>query len=338
MTKKFSVRVSPHMFSKNTTQKIMLAVVLALLPTTAAGVYFFGLRALYVILASCASAVFFEAVCNKAMGRKVSVYDGSALLTGLLLALTLPPHVPLWIPVVGSFIAIAIAKQAFGGLGANIFNPALVGRAFLLASWPVLLTGWPAVVSVGSVAWMGHADAVTAATPLALKGKIDAVTSATSAQMWRIEGVSSFMAGVGSKKAAYSSLFFGSVGGSLGETSALLILLGGLILIALKIIDWQIPACFAGTVFVLSAALGQDPLLHVLSGGLMLGAFFMATDYVTTPTTKNGRIAFAAGCGLITVLIRFYGGPPEGITYSILLMNAVTPLIDRYIRPRRFGT
>lgn len=338
MTEKFSVRISPHVFSQNTTQKIMLAVVVALLPTTAAGVYYFGLKALYVVLAAVASAVFFEYACNKIMGRSISVFDGSALLTGLLLALTLPPHVPLWIPVVGSFIAIAIAKQAFGGLGANIFNPALVGRAFLLASWPLLLTSWPAVAAVGSPAWMGHADAVTAATPLAVKGKIDAITSATSAEMWRIDGISSFIATVGSKKAAYSSVFLGSVGGSLGETSALLILAGGILLVILKIIDWRIPAGFVGTVFILSTALGQDPILHILSGGLMLGAFFMATDYVTTPTTAKGRLLFAMGCGIITIVIRFYGGPPEGITYSILLMNAVTPLIDRYIRPRRFGT
>lgn len=338
MTEKFSVRISPHVFSQNTTQKIMLAVVVALLPTAAAGIYYFGLKALYVILAACASAVFFELVCNKIMGRSISVFDGSALLTGLLLALTLPPHVPLWIPVAGSFIAIAIAKQAFGGLGANIFNPALVGRAFLLVSWPLLLTSWPAVAAVGSPMWMGQADAVSGATPLAMRGGIDAVTSASMKTDWNIAGLSSLATSFGSKHQAYVNLFLGSVRGSLGETSALMILVGGLFLVILKIIDWRIPTVFVGTVFILSAGLGQDPILHILSGGLMLGAFFMATDYVTTPTTAKGRILFAVGCGVITVVIRFYGGSPEGITYSILLMNAVTPLIDRYIKPRRFGT
>lgn len=321
MSREFSVRTSPHVFKDTTTKKIMFTVILTILPAAIGGVYFFGLRALYVILAACASALFFEYSCNKIMGRDVTIFDGSALLTGLLLALTLPPHVPLWIPIVGSFIAIAIAKQAFGGLGANIFNPALVGRAFLLASWPVLMTSWPAVLPFGSDSWLGRADAVTAATPLTLQARVDAVTSATP-----------------HVKALYENLFIGSVGGSIGETSAALILLGGLILIIKGLIDWRIPACFIGTVAIFSHALGSDPFYHVLAGGLLLGAFFMATDYVTSPTTKRGRIIFAIGCGVITTVIRFFGGPPEGITYSILIMNAVTPLIDRHIRPRRFGT
>jgi len=323
MTNAFKVRVSPHVFDRITTRKIMLSVILALIPAAVAGVYFFGLRALYVILTSCTSALVFEYLCNRLMGRKVSVYDGSALLTGLLLALILPPHVPLWIPVVGAFVAIAIAKQAFGGLGANIFNPALVGRAFLVASWPVLLTSWPQILAPGSPAWLGSVDAVTSATPLGVR---------------KTQGLAAAVNFLGLKSDAYWHLFTGSVGGSLGETSALLLLAGGLCLIAAKIIDWRIPAVFIGSVFVLSAALGEDPLFHILSGGLFLGAFFMATDYVTSPTTKKGRLIFALGCGVITVAIRFFSGLPEGVSYSILIMNALTPLIDRHIRPRRFGT
>jgi electron transport complex protein RnfD len=301
----------------------MLLVIASLVPAAAAGVYFFGVKALYVILASCASALAFEYICNKLMGRNVSVYDGSALLTGLLLALTLPPHVPLWIPVVGAFVSIAVAKQAFGGLGANIFNPALVGRVFLLASWPILMTSWPQVLSPGSPVWLGQVDAVTSATPLGLR---------------KTSGLDAAVASLGSREDAYTRLFLGSVGGSLGETSALLLLLGGLYLILKDIIDFRIPAGFVGSVFILSALLGEDPLFHILSGGLILGAFFMATDYVTSPTTKNGRLLFALGCGVITVAIRFYSGLPEGVSYAILIMNALTPLIDRHIRPRRFGT
>lgn len=321
MTDKLTARTSPHVFHENTTKSIMLSVALALAPAACAGIYFFGLNALKVLVIACASAVFFEYLCNKVMGRKISVYDGSAILTGLLLALTLPPDVPIWIPVVGSFIAIAIAKQAFGGLGANIFNPALVGRAFLLASWPVLLTSWPVVSEPLSGAWTGAVDAVTSATPLGIR-KTAGIDSAVNAL----------------SQGAYMRLFEGSIGGSIGETSALLLLLGGLYLIARKIIDWRIPAGFITSVYALSLLLGEDPMFHILSGGLFLGAFFMATDYVTSPTTKKGRIVFAAGCGVITVAIRFFGGAPEGVSYSILLMNAVTPLIDRHLRPRRFGT
>ncbi len=336
MSGQFSVRVSPHVFDGNTTSKIMFTVILALLPAAVAGAYFFGLKALDVILLSCGSAVFFEYACNKIMGRKVSLKDGSALLTGLLLALVLPPHAPYWVPIVGAFIAIAIAKQAFGGLGANIFNPALVGRAFLLASWPQVMTSWPSVLKVGSPAWMGVTDAVTGATPLSIVKGVDAVSAATSLSVLKTSSIFGELSA--SSISIYKGLFYGSVGGSLGETSAFLLLVGGLFLILKGIIDWRIPAGFIGTVFVFSLVFGENPFFHILAGGVIIGAFFMATDYVTSPTTKKGRMVFAMGCGLITMVIRFWGGAPEGVSFAILIMNAVTPLIDRHTRPRRFGT
>jgi len=317
--KKFSVRVSPHIFEKKSVKRVMLEVLICLLPATAAGAYFFGLRALYVMAAAVASAVAAEALCQKLMGRKITIHDGSAALTGLLLALILPPSVPLWIPVVGSFFAIAIGKQAYGGLGGNIFNPALIGRVFLLAAWPALLTTWMLPLDTGS----HDLDAETGATPLGVA---------------KLEGVEQSVKNLGGRDAAYAKLAFGKVGGCVGETSAIALLIGGAALILLGNADWRVPVGYLGTVGILSIFLGQDPLFHLLAGGLMLGAFFMATDPVTSPSTKKGRWVFAVGCGVITVVLRLYSGLPEGVSYAILLMNAATPLIDRHILPRRFGT
>jgi electron transport complex protein RnfD len=229
--------------------------------------------------------------------------DGSALITGFLLALTLPPTFPLWMAAVGVIFAIAVAKEIFGGLGYNIFNPALSGRAFLTACFPKEMTEW-----------VRPFDAITSPTPLN-KGFV-----------WH-----------NGKMALYKSLFIGNIGGSLGETSALLILIGGILLLVLKIIDWRIPLSYLGTVFFLIFLLGMDPIFHVLAGGLMLGAFFMATDYVTSPITDKGRVIFGVGAGILTVIIRLFGGMPEGVCFSILLMNAFTPLIDKYVKPRPFG-
>ncbi|MBW2984790.1 RnfABCDGE type electron transport complex subunit D [Candidatus Woesearchaeota archaeon] len=298
---KLVVSVSPHIKSKEDVKSIMWLVVLALVPAMIAGIIFFGARAFWVILLSTLSAVLTEYIIQKLTKKEITVTDGSAAVTGVLLALVIPPSVPLWVPIVGSFFAVAIAKHAFGGLGFNIFNPALAGRAFLVASWPLLMTTWLLP------------DGVTGATPLGVMA---------------LKGINDF---------SYAQLFLGNIGGSLGETSALAILLGAAFLLYKKIIDWRIPLSYLGTVAVLMVLLRQDPLFHLLVGGLMLGAFFMATDYVTTPITAKGRVVFGIGCGLLVVLIRLFGSLPEGVAFSILLMNAFTPLIDRYTKTKPFG-
>ncbi len=292
---------SPHIKDKDSVMSIMWWVVIALLPAAGAGVYYFGISALWIILVSVLSAVITETVIQKFMGRNNTVKDGSAVITGLLLALVLPPTVPLWLAAVGSIIAIAIAKFAFGGLGFNIFNPALIGRAFLVGSWPILMTTWLSP------------DGLTSATPLGAL-KVGGELIATNMQM-----------------------FLGNIGGTIGETSVVAILVGALILFLKKIINWRIPATYIGTVFVFAWIFGQDAIFHILGGGLMLGAFFMATDYVTSPITRNGKFVFGVGCGLLTIIIRVFGGINEGVMYSILLMNAFTPIIDRYTQPKVFG-
>ena len=298
---------SPHIRCKVSVSRIMYAVIFALMLPTIGGIYYFGLNALWVILTTVITAVLTEYIIKRL--RKIEfVMDGSAVVTGLLLGLILPPLLPkyLWIAAIGSVVAIGIAKEAFGGLGHNMFNPALVGRAFLSASFSGIMTSF-----VLPTKWSG-ADAITGATPL--KESFNYID-----------------------KSEYMDLLLGNVGGSIGETSALLILIGGLILILLSVINWRIPLTYIGTVFVLTLVFGGDPYRHILAGGLLLGAFFMATDYVTAPLTDNGKIIFAVGAGILTVCIRKFGGMPEGVCFSILLMNAVTPLIDRYTVPKPFG-
>jgi electron transport complex protein RnfD len=293
----------------------MRLVCVSLLPAAVASVYLFGLRSLFVIVVSVLACVLTEFACNRVFGKESTVSDGSAAVTGMLLAFTLPPATPLWMAAIGGFLAIFVVKQLFGGLGYNIFNPALAARAILLSSWPVALTTW--VKPVNSFLAM---DAVTSASPLGVLKEAPVAGSAVSAAP------------------GYLDLFLGHVPGSLGETCKVALLLGAALLLALKIIDWRIPVTFIGMVAILSVFLGRDPLAAVLSGGLILGAFFMATDLVTSPTTKGGKLIFGVGCGVITALIRSYGGFPEGVCYSILFMNCLTPLIDRYVQPRVFGT
>ncbi len=298
-TPQLTVSSAPHIRSGESIANIMYNVLLALSPATLAAIYYFGTHALMLIIISCATAILTEAVSQKLRGVAVTVSDGSALLTGLLFALTLPPELPIWMAIIGSMIAIALGKQVFGGLGCNFFNPALVGRAFLLASFPVAMTTWKMV------------DATAQATPLAAGS--NAVIP-------------------------LADLFIGRVGGSLGETSAAALVLGGLYLLYKGYIDWRIPAGYLGTVLVLTTFLGErSPVFHLLAGGLMLGAFFMATDMVTSPVTKRGRLIFGIGCGTLLVIIRIYGGYPEGVLYSILLMNMIVPIIDKYTLPRAFG-
>lgn len=303
-TTMYTVSSSPHIRAKDTTQSIMRDVVIALLPATAAGVYFFKLQGLLVILASVLSCVAAEYIWQKATHRKVTISDLSAVVTGLLLAFNLPASVPLWLPVVGGFFAIIIAKQFFGGIGQNIVNPALAARAFLLASWPVAMTTWTL-------------DGATTATPLAFLKGVEATGQAPSLM----------------------NVFIGNVGGCIGETSALAIILGAAYLFAKRIIDWRAPVTFIATTFVITAIAGRsaNPFYELFAGGLMLGAFFMATDYATSPITPRGRIIFGIGCGVITSVIRILGGYPEGVSYSILIMNLCVPLIERWTVPRTFG-
>ncbi len=307
------VAAPPHLFRRELTPRIMLDVLLALAPACLAGLYFFGPRAMAVVATGVASAMIAEAAVQKLMGRPVQVLDFSAAVTGLLLALNLPPTAPLWLAAVGAFFAVVIVKQLFGGLGGNFLNPALAARAFLMAAWPTQMTTWSAAGDWGL-------NALTGATPLAYlkRGMLHRVPH-------------------------YMDLLLGWIPGTIGETCALALLVGAAYLLWRRVIDWRIPATFIGTVALLTWALGPqgpftgDPLAHVLAGGLILGAFFMATDYVTSPVTPRGRVIFGAGCGLLTVLIRLYGGFPEGVSYSILIMNIAAPLIERYTMPRKFG-
>jgi electron transport complex protein RnfD len=293
----------------------MRLVCVSLVPAAVASVYLFGLRSAFVIVTSVLACLVTELASNLVFRKPITVADGSAAVTGILLAFTLPPTAPLWMVAIGGFLAIFVAKQLFGGLGYNIFNPALAARAILLASWPVTMTTWIKPVR----SFLG-ADAVTSASPL---GVIQEAA--------RTGGASGPPPG-------YLDLLLGTVPGSLGETCKIALLLGAILLLLFRIIDWRIPLTYIGAVFVLSIPFGRDPLAAVLSGGLILGAFFMATDLVTSPTTKGGKLLFGLGCGILTALIRSWGGFPEGVCYSILFMNSLTPLIDKYVQPRVFGT
>lgn len=302
---------APHLHTKVTARRIMFDVIIALLPAVAAALYFFGVQALAVIAGSLVGAVGTEALIERLRGRPVPVGDGSAAVTGILLALCLPPGVPLWLAVLGGAFAVSVGKALFGGLGCNIFNPALVGRAFLLASFPVLLTTWR---------WPGGSE-------LPSRGALDTLAGATPLELLRWEGVSTSL----------SEMFLGRVAGCLGETSVLALLIGASYLLARGVIEWRIPGAYLGTVVVMSVLMGTDPAFHLFAGGLVLGAFFMATDYSSSPVTPRGRIWFGVGCGILTMLIRMYGGYPEGVSYAILLMNAAVPLIESRTRPRPFG-
>lgn len=310
--KLLTVSSSPHIRTPETTDKLMHEVTFALTPALIASVLFFGARALAIVAVSILAAVLTEYAYQRLTHQEVTVSDGSAVVTGFLIALIIPPTVPLWLPVIGSIFAIVFAKQLFGGLGDNFVNPALVARAMMLAAWPALMTSWVTPQNI------------TSATPLV--GIVGKTAEAANVVV-----------------PSLGALFIGNRAGSLGETSALALLIGGLYLIYKKVIDWRIPASYIATVAVMAYIFGGktpftgDPLLHILSGGLMLGAFFMATDYVTSPVTPKGRIIFGVGCGLITMLIRIWGGYPEGVCYSILIMNVATPLIERFTKPRRYG-
>lgn len=317
MADKYLVSAAPHFYKKDeSVARIMWTVNVALVPVAVMSVAIFRWCALGVMLTAVLSAVVTEAVIQRGRGQRVTVWDGSAFMTGLLLAFNLPAHVPLWLPVVGSVFAIAIGKQVFGGLGRNIFNPALAGRAFLMAAWPQHMTTFTRPFAV---------DAVTQATPLALLK----------------EGKAFGLADMGLD---YFDLLLGFRGGALGEVCALALVLGGVYLLLRRIISWHIPVTFILTAGAFGWVFGSphgffkgDFLFQILSGGLLLGAIYMATDYVTSPITKKGQFIFGVCCGLLTGVIRRWGGYPEGVCYSILFMNAAVPLIDRFVQPRRYG-
>lgn len=324
-TEKLLVAFSPHDRDPMTTDKVMLLVILALIPSMISSVYFYGYYAVKGYLLTVFFCVALEWLFDKASNRPTLIKDNSAALTGILLAMNMPAGAPWWIMLAGAFVSITVSKSVYGGLGQNPFNPALVGRVFLLIAWPAEMTAWikPLTVKEGIMF-----DAVSTATPLgALKADLLA----------KGEIVQSNIAPV-------TDQLIGNVSGCLGGDSALLVLLGGAFLLQRKIISWHIPVSFIGSVFALTGIywlifpeLTINPLLHILSGGVMLGAFFMATDYVTSPMTKQGQLIFGIGCGVVTVIIRLFGSYPEGVAFAILIMNAFVPLIDNYMRPKSFG-
>ena len=333
------VSSSPHLTDKESIAKIMYSVVIALIPAAIGAVYFFGMRAAWAIIIAVTAAIVAEATVQALLKRKITIADGSAIVTGILLAFNVPANIPLWMPAVGSFFAIVVGKHAFGGLGYNPMNPALLGRAFLLASWPTRMTIFKTAPQGGTLSGI---DVITTATPLnAFKQAKDVIANQA---VLPAEKVQDAYTTISQLYESYNELFWGKVGGCLGETSVFLLLLGALYLIYKRYIGLKIPLSYIGTVALLSWIFGGteglfsgDPIFHVLSGGLILGAFFMATDMVTSPVTYYGRIIFGIGCGILTVVIRLVGGYPEGVSYSILLMNLTVPLIDRYTKPKVFG-
>ena len=321
-----TISCSPHVHSPVTTSTIMRDVLIALLPALLGGVYFFGLRALMVTLISAAACVFFEWLWCRLMKQHCKVFDMSAVVTGVLLAFVCPPTIPYWMIIIGDLFAIIIVKMLFGGIGKNVVNPALAGRAFLF-SWPVAMSTWVKVGFENSIGIFETVDAATAATA-------DSVTAATPLANMH-QGLL--------PEVSVMDAFLGNVGGCIGETSALLLIIGGAYLVWRKVITLRIPLAYIGTVAVLTFLfpMGNDRiawmLAQVCGGGLMLGAIFMATDYVTSPVTKLGQLVYGIGCGVLTVMIRYFGGYNEGVSYAILCMNACVVLLDRIGRPVKFG-
>lgn len=320
MENKLYVSPSPHIHGGDSISKNMYGVLIALIPAFLVSLYFFGLGALIVTATSVVACVLFEYLIQKfLMKKEPTLCDGSAVLTGLLLAFNLPSNLPVWIILIGALAAIGIGKMSFGGLGNNIFNPALVGRVFLLISFPAQMTTWPLVDAATSFP-MTYTDAQTGATVLSLLN----------------EGVAELP--------SYTNMLMGRMGGSLGEVSAIALILGLLFMLWKKIITWHIPVSILVTVFVFTGIMHLvnpvhyvSPFVHLLSGGLLLGAIFMATDYVTSPMSKNGMLVYGVGIGILTTVIRLFGAYPEGMSFAILIMNAFTPLINSYIKPKHFG-
>ncbi|MCK9253250.1 MAG: RnfABCDGE type electron transport complex subunit D [Clostridiaceae bacterium] len=317
------VSSSPHIRDQASTTRLMLDVIIALLPALGVSIYMFGLRSLLIVVLTCTTAVLFEYLSRKLMKRYNSIGDLSAVVTGLLLAFNLPPTVPLYVPVIGSFVAVVVVKQMFGGIGQNFVNPALASRIILTLSFPAAMTRW--AILAGRIP--GHG--IPGTEPIA-EG-VDLIATATPLYLIQAgETGSAVMPG-------YLDLFIGYKGGCLGEVSVLALAAGVVYLLIRRVISPLIPVTYILTVALLTALFGQDPLYHMLSGGLFLGAFFMATDYVTSPLSNKGKIIFGLGCGLITSLVRLFGGMTEGVSFAILFMNILTPHIDRWTIPVPFG-
>jgi len=327
MSNLLNISPSPHTHVKETTEKLMYGVVFALMPVLFTSVFYFGIGAAIVTVTSVISCIGFEYLIQKFILKKpISITDGSALVTGLLLAFNLPSNIPVFIIITGSLVSIGIAKMTFGGLGNNPFNPALVGRVFLLISFPVQMTSWPVPKGLSS----GYTDAVTGATPLAII-KEGIKNGESLAQLME-------------KVPTTFQMFLGRMGGSMGEVAAVALLIGFVYLLYRKIITWHIPLSIIGSIGVFTVILGYinpgsiaDPIFQILSGGVLLGAVFMATDYVTSPMNPKAMIIYGCGIGVLTVIIRVWGAYPEGVSFAILIMNAFVPLMNAYIKPKRFG-
>ena len=326
---KLLISPSPHVHSGDSIEKNMYGVLVALIPAFICSVLFFGTGVFIVTLTSVIACLIFEFLIQKyILKRQPTIFDGSAILTGVLLAFYVPSNLPIWIIVIGALVAIGIGKMSFGGLGCNIFNPALVGRVFLLISFPVQMTTWPRPLGFAG----SYVDVSTAATPLAiLKESVKSGTPVS--QIFSVEGMPD-----------YREMVLGHMGGSLGEVAALALLVGFVYMLLRKIISWHIPMAIFATVFVFAGILHlcnpeqyAPPIFHLLTGGMMLGAIFMATDYVTSPMNHKGMIVYGIGIGILTVVIRLFGAYPEGMSFAILIMNAFTPLINRYCKPVRFA-
>lgn len=318
---------SPHIHSTDSVNRRMWGVVIALMPAVAYSVYLFGLGALVVLLTSVLGCVITEYLIQRYMlGGKTTITNGSAVITGLLFAMNLPSNLPIWIILIGCVVAIGLGKYAFGGLGQNIFNPAILGRVFLLISFPQQMTLWPLpLVNRGE-----YLDATTGATYLG-QMKMEAMSTADSST-----GASAVNE-IATESLTWIDALIGNMGGSLGEMSAIALIIGGVFMLLRGIISWHIPVSIIGTVMLFAWGAGVDPVMSVLSGGVMLGAIFMATDYVTSPMTRRGMVMYGMMIGIITMIIRLWGAYPEGVSFAILIMNGFTPLINKFVRPRKFG-
>lgn len=336
-----TVSGSPHVHGGNSTRKIMFGVIYAMIPALLVSVYFFGLGAIKVTLVAVLACVFFEWVIQKYLIKGPStIHDGSAIVSGILLAFNVPSNLPIWIIIIGALVTIGVAKMSFGGVGKNPFNPALVGRVFLLLSFPVQMTSWPKP----AVLFSGLADAVTGPTALGhLKEEIGRGRTVTDVME---NGTKMIVDGqeVLYQIPEYMDLLLGNMGGSLGEMSAIALVLGGIYMLFRKIISWHIPVTYIGSVVVFTGILWAidpeayvNPAFHLITGGLMLGAIFMATDMVSSPMSNKGQLIFGLGCGVLTVIIRVWGAYPEGVSFAILIMNAFVPLINNGLKPKRFG-
>ena len=325
--KRLVVSGSPHIHSTDSVNRRMWGVVIALMPAVAYSVYLFGLGALVVLLTSVLGCVITEYLMQRYMlGGKTTITNGSAVITGLLLAMNLPSNLPIWIILIGCVVAIGLGKYAFGGLGQNIFNPAILGRVFLLISFPQQMTSWP-LPMVNRTCYL---DATTGATYLS-KMKMEAMSTVDSST-----GASAVNE-IATESLTWIDALIGNMGGSLGEMSAIALIIGGVFMLLRGIITWHIPVSVIGTVMLFAWGAGVDPVMSVLSGGVMLGAIFMATDYVTSPMTRRGMVMYGIMIGIITMIIRLWGAYPEGVSFAILIMNGFTPLINKFVRPRKFG-